>query len=315
MTEVPGSARVLDDGARIALLVNPTARGHDRRTIDAVVRGLRSRFGVEVIVPASAGEVESAVRASSSAHDAIVVAGGDGTIHRAVCGLDGAATPLGVIPLGTGNDFARGCGIPMSSDAAVSRILDSRARRVDLARVNGRLYCTVGLIGVGSHAALTVARLSRPGSSTRGAMRLFGDWSYRLVGLAHLLEPRGITERASVAGRSGEVVHPAGPVYAIFAANTRVLGGGLVLPIDADDSDGLLDVAIVPRMSRAKLLWAFLCFTRGRPVPEGTLTVHRVSRFVIDCARDVPFSADGDLMCRGTRFEIDVLPRALVLIC
>jgi len=67
-------------------------------------------------------------------------------------------------------------------------------------------------------------------------------------------------------------------------------------------------------MPRAKLLWAFLCFTRGRPVPEGTLSVHRVRRAVVSCARDVPFSADGDLMCRGTRFEIDILPGALTLV-
>ena len=110
MNETPGAARVLDDGARLALLVNPTARGHDRRTIDAVVGRLRSRFEVDVIVPPSAEDVERTVRASSATHDAIVVAGGDGTIHRAVCGLDGAATPLGVIPMGTGNDFARGSG-------------------------------------------------------------------------------------------------------------------------------------------------------------------------------------------------------------
>ena len=93
-----------------------------------------------------------------------------------------------------------------------------------------------------------------------------------------------------------------------------MLGGGLVLPIDADPSDGLLDIAVVPRMPRLKLLWAFLCFTRGRPVPRGTLSVCRTSRAVIDCARSVPFSADGDLMCRGTRFEVDVLPGALNLI-
>jgi diacylglycerol kinase family enzyme len=146
-------------------------------------------------------------------------------------------------------------------------------------------------------------------------MRFFGDWSYRLVGLAHLLAPRGIAEDASVTNGSGEVMRAAGPVFAIFAANTRVLGGGLVLPIQADPSDGQLDVAVVPRMPRARLLWAFLCFTRGRPVPEGTLTVHRATRLVIECARVVPFSADGDLMCRGTRFEIDVLPGALTLIC
>ncbi len=216
-------------------------------------------------------------RASSLAHDAIVVAGGDGTIHRAVCGLDGAPTPLGLIPMGTGNDFARGCGIPLSPDGAMRRILEGRTRRLDLVRVNDRVYCTVGLVGVGSDSAVAVARLTRPGSRARGAMRLAGDWSYRLVGLAHLLAPRGISEVAGVKGASGELLHAAGPLFAIFVANTKVLGGGLVLPIDADASDGLLDIAVVARMPRLKLLWAFLCFTRGRPVPRGTLSVYRTS--------------------------------------
>jgi diacylglycerol kinase (ATP) len=307
---------VLQDGARIAFIVNPAARlGHDRDTVDAVARGLRSRFAVDLVVPSSADDVERTVRASSIAHDAIVVAGGDGTIHRAVCGLDGAPTPLGVIPMGTGNDFARGCGIPLSPDGAMRRILTGCTRRLDLVRVNDRLYCTVGLIGVGSDIALTVARLTRPGSPARALMRFFGDLSYRFVGLAHLLAPRGITEEASVTAGSGERLHPAWPVFVIFAANTRILGGGLVLPVDADPSDGLLDIAIVPRMPRLKLLWAFVCFARGRPVPAGTLTIHRARHAVIECVRSVPFSADGDLMCRGTRFEIDVLPGALTLIC
>jgi len=310
------ATRELQDGARIAFVVNPAARqGHDRRTIDAVVVGLRSRFAVDVVVPKSADDVERTVSASSTAHDAIVVAGGDGTVHRAVCGLDGSTTPLGVIPMGTGNDFARGCGIPTSPGKAMRLILNGHTRRVDLVRVNDRLYCTVGLIGVGSDIALTVARLTAPGSSARGVVRFFGDWSYRLVGLAHVLAPRGITEEVRVTGESGEVLHPAGPVFAVFAANTRMLGGGLVLPIDADHTDGRLEIAIVPRMPRLKLLWAFLCFTRGRPVPGGTLSVHRATRAVIDCARSVPFSADGDLMCRSTRFEVEVLPGALTLVC
>ena len=316
MSKAPLSTPALGDGARVAFVVNPAARqGHDRGAIEAVLRGLGSRYTVDLVVAQSADDVEKTVKAASLAHAAIVVAGGDGTIHRAVCGLDGAPTPLGLIPMGTGNDFARGCGIPLSADGAMRRILEGRTRRLDLVRVNGRLYCTVGLIGVGSDSAVAVARLTRPGSRARGAMRLAGDWSYRLVGLAHLLAPRGISEVAGVKGASGELLHAAGPLFAIFVANTTVLGGGLVLPIDADASDGLLDIAVVARMPRLKLLWAFFCFTRGRPVPRGTLTVYRTSRAVIDCARDVPFSADGDLMCRGTRFEIDVLPRALTLIC
>jgi diacylglycerol kinase (ATP) len=316
MIGAPHTTRALADGARLALVVNPAAgQGHDRRTIDGVAGSLRSRFAVDIVVPLSADDVERTVRESSTAHDAVVVAGGDGTIHRAVCGLGGAPTPLGVIPMGTGNDFARGCGIPTSPGEAARRIVDGRTRRVDLVRVNGRIYCTVGLVGVGSDSALTVARLTRPGSRTRGVMGFFGDQSYRLVGLAHLLAPRDITEDAGVAVESGGVVRPTGAVFAIFAANTRILGGGLVLPIDADPSDGLLDVAVVPRMPRLKLLWAFLCFARGRPVPEGTLAVYRAPRVVIRCSRSLPFSADGDLMCRDTRFDIEVLPGALTLIC
>ena len=124
MSGSSATTRALHDGARIAFVVNPAARqGHDRRTIDAVVGGLSSRFAVDLVVPASADDVERTVRASSTAHDAIVVAGGDGTVHRAVCGLDGSPTPLGVVPMGTGNDFARGCGIPTSPGDAVRLIL------------------------------------------------------------------------------------------------------------------------------------------------------------------------------------------------
>jgi diacylglycerol kinase (ATP) len=316
MTGSAPAPATLKAGARVALVVNPAARrGHDRGAIDAVARALAARYSVDLVVPRSADEVERTVRASTAGHDAIVIAGGDGTIHRAVCGLDGSATPLGVIPMGTGNDFARGAGIPTSAGEAAARIVEGRTRQVDLVRVNGRVYGTVGLVGVGSEAALTVARLTRPGAPARGLVRLAGDWSYRLVGLAHLLAPRSLTETVSVTGESGEPLHAAGQVFAVFAANTRVLGGGLVLPIDAEPSDGVLDIAVVPRMPRLKLLWAFLCFTRGRPVPAGTLSVHRNRGAVIEAARDVPFAADGDLICRGTRFEVRIIPSALALIC
>lgn len=316
MTGTLRTAPTLQPGARIAFVVNRTSRqGHDRETIDAVARMLGSRFAVDVVVPPTAADVERSVRTSSTAHDAVVVAGGDGTIHLAVCGLDGSPTPLGIIPMGTGNDFARGCGIPASPEAAAARILDGRTTAIDLIRVNDRTFCTVGVIGVASDSALTVARLTAPASAARGLMRFFGDWSYRVVGLGHLLRPGDITERISLTAASGDVIDPEEPVCAVFVANTRVLGGGLVLPIESDSSDGLMEIAVVPRVSRLRLLWAFMCFTSGRPVPQGILRVVRLPRARIDCARVVPFSADGDLMGRGDRFEVSVLPGALNLLC
>lgn len=315
MSPLPLGASVLPPGARVALVFNPAARqGRDLDIVAFVARALGERFAVDVIAPTSASDVEAEAQASALVHDAVVVAGGDGTLNRVANGLAGSTTPLGVIPMGTGNDFARGCGIPPSPADAVRRILDGRVIQVDLVRVNERVYCTVGLIGVASDSALSVARLVAPGSRARGLMGLFGEWSYRVVGFGHLLNPGAITERVTITGESGEVLHSPGPVHAVFIANTRVLGGGLVLPIDADPSDGLIEIAIVPRMPRMRLLWAFACFAQGWRVPVGTLQISRVARAAIVCTRTVPFSADGDLLCSADRFEVSVLHHALRLI-
>ena len=315
MSPVLPVAGALPPGARVALIFNPAARqGRDREIIAFVARALGERFAVDVIAPASAAAVEAEARASALSHEAVVVAGGDGTVNRVVNGLAGSTIPLGVIPMGTGNDFARACGVLASPAEAVRRILNGRAGPVDLVRVNERVYCTVGLIGVASESALTVARLTAPGSRARGLMRLCGEWSYRVVGFGHLLNPGRITERVTITGGSGEVLCPPGESHAVFIANTPILGGGLVLPVDADPSDGLIEIAIAPRMPRLRLLWAFVCFAHGWRVPEGTLQVFRVARAAIACERTVPFSADGDLICSADRFEISVLRRALRLI-
>ena len=264
MSPLPLGAGVLPAGARVALVFNPAGRqGRDREVVAFVAHALGERFGVDVIAPTSASDVEAEARASALVHDAVVVAGGDGTLNRVVNGLAGSTTPLGVIPMGTGNDFARGCGIPPSPADAVRRVLDGRVIPVDLVRVNERVYCTVGLIGVASDSALSVARLVAPCSRARGLMRLFGEWSYRVVGFAHLLKPGEISERVAITGESGEVLHPPGPVHAVFITNTRLHGGGLELPIETDSSDGLIEIAVVPRMSRLRLLWAFACFAQG----------------------------------------------------
>ncbi len=315
MIDGPRDRPALPPGARVALVVNPAARqGHDRDTIDAVARALGERFAVDLVVPSAAEAVERSVRAAAASHGAIVVAAGDGTINRAANGLAGSACPLGIVPMGTGNDFARGCGIPASPDAAVRRILEGRTRAIDLVRVNGRVYCTVGVLGIGSESALAVARLAAAGPRSRAIVRRLGDWSYRAAGAWRLMRPGPITEEISVTDASGEILLPPGPVHEVFVANTRILGGGLVLPIDADPSDGLMEIATVARLSRPRLLHAFTCFATGRPLPPGVLQVRRATRATITSARHVRFSADGDLMCEGRRFDVLVLPGALTII-
>ncbi|HOG27824.1 MAG TPA: diacylglycerol kinase family protein [Vicinamibacterales bacterium] len=315
----PGPVR---PGARIAFVVNRAARqGRDGRVLADAARLLGERYEVETVTPAGPEGVEAAARAAAAAHDAIVVAGGDGTINRAVNGLAGSALPAGIVPLGTGNDFARAMGIPASPAAAVRVILAGRTRAVDLVRVNGRLFCTVGIIGVPADAALTVANLTGPRSRARCAARRLGDLAYSAAGLWHVLRPGSFVEPVAVAAGGGGAAPSADrlppgqvPVHAAFVTNTAMLGGGMTVPVGADPADGMIEFAIVPRMPRVRLLAAFRRFTGNRPLPPGILRFERAARATITCSRAVRFSADGDLICEGDRFDVEVLPGALTLI-
>jgi len=315
MTTDPCSRPPVPRGARVALVVNPAARqGHDRDAVDAMARQFGERFAVDVVTPPTADAVETGVRAASATHDAIVVVGGDGTINRAVNGLVSSMVPLGIVPMGTGNDFAQDRGIPTAPARAVRRILDGRTTAVDLVRVNGRVYCTVGVIGIAADSALTVADLTGPGSFARPAVRFLGDSAYRAAGLWHVLKPGSFAEALTVTAAQGEVVLPPTPAHGVFVTNTSRLGGGLVVPVGADPSDGIMEIAAVPRMPRARLLSAFARFASGRPLQPGTLRVWRAARATITCPRAVRFSADGDFICESDRFDLEVLPGALTLI-
>src|SRR5881275_2911033 len=79
-------------------------------------------------------------------------AGGDGTVNEVVNGLDGYDVPLGIIPVGTANDFARQVGIPADADHAMDVILQRKPKRVDTASLNGRRFLNVSTGGVGAEA-------------------------------------------------------------------------------------------------------------------------------------------------------------------
>lgn len=308
--------RALGANDRVVVLVNPAARSTgDRAAIAKASRTLKKRYLVEMVAPSTVEHLHAAARAAAQSHDAVIVAGGDGTLHRVINAVEGLDVPLGLLPLGTGNDFARALCLPTDPAGAADRILDGQIRQIDLVAVNSRLFCTVGVLGLAAEATLAFDRLSRPGSWTRPLMRALGGWSYRLAGLNALLA-RG-SRLEPVAVETAEHPGDAAPrsIYGAFVTNTTMLGGGMDVPIDSDMADGRLEIACIEAMPRTRLLWAFLCLANGWRVPDGSLSVVRTGGAVITCGRRLPFAADGELVCEDSRFDVAVRPGALHVIC
>src|SRR5436190_12223324 len=107
----------------------------------------------EMRVTFERGDAEEFARdAAVRGADVVAAVGGDGTLNEVVNGLDGYDTPLGVIPAGTANDFARQAGIPADADHAMDVILQRKPRRLDTASLNGRRFLNVSTGGVGAEA-------------------------------------------------------------------------------------------------------------------------------------------------------------------
>jgi diacylglycerol kinase family enzyme len=138
---------------RASVLVNPSSGpaafwsgGEAARRIDALFRA--AGVAAELQVVAGAAIPEAARKAAASATDVVVAGGGDGTVSTVAAALAGGTKPLGVLPLGTWNNFARDLSIPLSLDEAVRTIAAGQVRAVDVGEVNGHSFINNASIGV-----------------------------------------------------------------------------------------------------------------------------------------------------------------------
>ena len=304
--------------AAALVVANPHARrvgrGEWRKPAE---RTLGRRYGIEIISTDSADEAAQVVRDHIAAEQrpaVVVAAGGDGTVRLVAQELAGTGVPLGVIPLGTGNDFARANGIPNDVAGAIERIVRRSTRAIDLLEVNGRPFVTAGGIGIGAHSALVVPWIKALHPLARMAADSLGSSAYRIAAGANALFRPGLTERVRLSWRvPGEASDQSTEVWThgVFVANQRTLGGGIALPIPADNADGALDVCVVHDVARVRLLGALTQLLRGSAIASNVFSAWRATRVTIETDRHSAFFGCGDLVAEGTKFEVRVVPGAL----
>jgi len=302
---------------RTLVIMNPRSRGGatGRRRHDTCAR-LRAALGaLEVELTRGPRDAERLAREAARAGIArIVVAGGDGTLAEVASGLLAADlaryVEIGLLPCGTGADFARSLGVPRDLDGAIACLAGGRVRTVDALRVSHRDLRGGTRTAYGLNAAsfglsgLVAQRLAR--RRTKFAGRL----AFPVGAIAAAMRYRG----ASVAIRvDGRLVHD-GPLALCASANGRCFGGGMQIAPEARIDDGAIDVVVVARMSLPRLLTKLRSVYRGTHLVDAAVALHRGRLVEAEAAAEcVLLELDGE-PSGALPARIELLPAALRLI-
>jgi YegS/Rv2252/BmrU family lipid kinase len=281
---------------RLKLIFNPAAgRGRARRKVAEAEEHLRS-LGAQVETAASASPddlTRLAAEGSRGGWDRVVVCGGDGTLHRALRDYDLAGAPLALLPLGSGDDFAKVCGIPRNVRAACEVVVRGTVREVDVAHANGTPYLGVAGLGFDSE----VARYAN-----EHATFLRGSLVY-LYAIFRVL-PHFKPHRIRINGAAAE------EIMFLTIGNSRQYGGGVRITPAAVIDDGQLDFCIVHRISHLQLLMTLPLAYTGAHVRKPFVQCGRGREFHIDAERALDVYADGEHVTT-TPVTFGLLPRKL----
>lgn len=229
----------------VALVVNPSAgKGRAQRLLPEVAGMFRDTgHPLEVLISRTVAEAEEmAARAVEEGVGTLVVMGGDGMVHLGlnVVASHPGTTDLGLIPAGTGNDLCRGLGLDVRDPvSAALAIASGPARPIDVLQVNDTVVGGVVATGFDALVNARANAMTRP----KGSLR------YAVAALAELASFDPLPYRLEIDGEVREL-----EAMLVAVGNSPYYGGGMKICPDADPADGLLDVTLIHRASRATLL-------------------------------------------------------------
>lgn len=288
---------------KVSLIVNPcSGRGAGARLAPAIVKELH-RLGVDAemqLTRAPRHAIELIVAAVKAGAREVLVAGGDGTIFEAMNGMHRAGDPevrLGIIPIGTGNDFVKMLALT-DWRVACARIAAGAARKVDIGRCGE--WCFANGVGIGFDAQ--VAHLANQ------IGWLTGTPVYALA-LVKALVLHHRTPAVTIEHEGGTLARR---ITLIAIANGRCYGGAFVVAPHAALDDGLLELVVADAMPRHKVLGLVPLVLKGEHLTHPAVSHHRVRRVTVRSEEPLVVHADGEILALDARsVEVEILPGAV----
>ncbi len=281
---------------RALLILNPRARRGDGPMGN--VRKILNKGGIGLVeaAPTKDDSASDIIARHADQVDMVIVGGGDGTLNAAAPGLVHAGLPLGVLPLGTANDFARTIGLPIEPEAAAKVIVEGKEQVIDLGEVNGHLFFNVASIGFSAELA---AELSEKAKKT------FGKLGYGIVAARLLARSRLFTAHLDHDGETEKI-----RTLQVSVGNGRHYGGGMTVEENATADDGWLDFYSLEVDHWWKLLRLLPSLRTGTQGQWDDVRAFKTTEVTIRTSRSRPVNTDGELTTY-TPAKFRIRPKAL----
>ena len=289
---------------RVKVLLNPSANQRRAAQRLSEVRSalINSGLDYDLLVLQGRGQAKSeALNASSNGYDAVVAAGGDGTVHEIVNGLsvaagDGPTMPLGILPLGTGNDFSDMVGLPRDLKLACQVIVAGNTHQIDAGWVSytsengngpgpkvwhGRFFDNSCAVAMEPMVTMEVDRLKR----------LSGNIRYVVAVIRSLLKMQTWHMQISWDGGGYE-----GPTYLLSVANTPRTGGQFLVAPNAKVDDGAFDYVVAPKVPMREVFKILPGLLNGTHIQHPAILTGRTSQLHVVSRPGTAIHADGEIV-------------------
>ena len=288
-------------GVKACVILNPKAGSV--KDLDLILKQIdRFRPALVHVTPRKGAAKILAGEAIHQGCDYIVAAGGDGTLNEVINGVAKHASKIqiGLLPLGTGNDFARCLNLPAGVDENIDILMAGATKPVDLVRVKSTRTRFFVNVSAGGFSGLVDEKL------TPRIKRTWGPLAYVRSAAAAL--PKLRAYRTTVRFGPDEAV--AHDLYNVVVANGRFVAGGLPIAPEADPSDALLDVILIPQRPAAEIALLTAKILLGKHLKDDFVTFRRAPKVSIESRPGMWFNVDGELVGNAPA-EFEIIPNAL----
>lgn len=274
------------------LVINPNAgRGYAGKIQSRLIEDVKRALGAVEVHPTSRpGDIRKIAAGLKMSKSVFMVAGGDGTIHEAVNGLAGGNCLLGIIPIGSGNDFIRMLNLPLKYTEAIDRIKNQRTMSIDIGRVGERVF--VNGLGIGFDARAVVE--SQKVTSLRG----------NFIYLYAILKTIFLYKNDTVTVEKGDKKEKR-KIFLISAGNGAFMGGGFRITPKAKINDGLLDFGIIRGLTKGEIFAHLPKVIKGTHLKLAQVEYFQATSLTIESENGVPVQVDGELLSPAMK-HIDI---------